>query len=287
MRNEMFLGSTVKANITRIERDVVTQHLDIITTEEPLEIRIYHSGLNGMEYASVAVTMRTPLNDYELAAGFLYSEGFIKGREEIHRIAYCADDDVNQHYNIVNVYLKSGILFDSSLLTRNFYTSSSCGICGKASLEALELRDYVKPLCDKPTIIASIINELPNKLREFQKVFNKTGGIHASGLFDTHGKPLAVREDVGRHNALDKLIGWGLLAGKIPFYENILVVSGRVSYEIIQKALAAGIPIVVAVGAPSSLAIDLANNFGMTLIGFVKSDVFNIYSGENRIIKSR
>ena len=287
MRNEMFLGSTVKANITRIEGDIVTQHVDIITTEEPLEIRLYHSGPNGAEYSSVAVTMRTTLNDYELAAGFLYSEGFIKGREEIHRIAYCVDDDVDQHYNIVNVYLKPGVLFDSSLLTRNFYTSSSCGICGKASLEALELRDYVKPSCDKPTIIAGIINELPDKLREFQKVFNKTGGIHAAGLFNAHGKPLAVREDVGRHNALDKLIGWGLLAGKLPFHENILVVSGRVSYEIIQKALAAGIPIVVAVGAPSSLAVDLSNNFGMTLVGFVKSDMFNIYSGENRIIKSR
>jgi FdhD protein len=231
--------------------------------------------------------MRTTLNDYELAAGFLYSEGLIKGREEIRRIAYCADDDVDQHYNIVNVYLKSDILFDSSQLTRNFYTSSSCGICGKASLEALELRDYVKPSSDRPTVIAGIINELPATLRKSQKVFNKTGGIHAAGLFNADGELLAAREDVGRHNALDKLIGWGLLAGKIPFHENILVVSGRVSYEIIQKALSAGIPIVVAVGAPSSLAVDLANNFDMTLIGFVKSDVFNIYSGETRIIKSK
>ncbi|MQF65395.1 formate dehydrogenase accessory sulfurtransferase FdhD [SAR202 cluster bacterium AC-409-J13_OGT_754m] len=287
MRNEMFLGSTVKANITRIEGNIVTRHIDIITTEEPLEIRIYHSGLTGMEHTSVAVTMRTTLNDYELAAGFLYSEGLIKGREEIRRIAYCADDDVDQHYNIVNVYLKSDILFDSSQLTRNFYTSSSCGICGKASLEALELRDYVKPSSDRPTVIAGIINELPATLRKSQKVFNKTGGIHAAGLFNADGELLAAREDVGRHNALDKLIGWGLLAGKIPFHENILVVSGRVSYEIIQKALSAGIPIVVAVGAPSSLAVDLANNFDMTLIGFVKSDVFNIYSGETRIIKSK
>jgi len=287
MRNEKFLGSTVKANITRVEGDIVTQHVDIVATEEPLEIRIYHPGLNGMDHTSVAVTMRTTLNDYELAAGFLFTEGLINGREEIRRIAYCTDDDVNQHYNIVNVYLKSDVAFDSSQLTRNFYTSSSCGICGKASLEALELREYVKPSHDRPTIISGIINQLPGSLRKSQKIFNKTGGIHAAGLFNTDGQLLAVREDVGRHNALDKLIGWGLLAGKMPFHENILVVSGRVSYEIIQKALAAGIPIVVAVGAPSSLAVDLANNFDMTLVGFVKSDVFNIYSGETRIIKSK
>ena len=287
MRNEKFLGSTVKANITRVEGDIVTQHVDIVATEEPLEIRIYHPGLNGMDHISVAVTMRTTLNDYELAAGFLFTEGLINGREEIRRIAYCTDDDVNQHYNIVNVYLKSDVAFDSSQLTRNFYTSSSCGICGKASLEALELREYVKPSHDRPTIISGIINQLPGSLRKSQKIFNKTGGIHAAGLFNTDGQLLAVREDVGRHNALDKLIGWGLLAGKMPFHENILVVSGRVSYEIIQKALAAGIPIVVAVGAPSSLAVDLANNFDMTLVGFVKSDVFNIYSGETRIIKSK
>ena len=287
MRNEKFLGSTVKANITRVEGDIVTQHVDIVATEEPLEIRIYHPGLNGMDHTSVAVTMRTTLNDYELAAGFLFTEGLINGREEIRRIAYCTDDDVNQHYNIVNVYLKSDVAFDSSQLTRNFYTSSSCGICGKASLEALELREYVKPSHDRPTIISGIINQLPGSLRKSQKIFNKTGGIHAAGLFNTDGQLLAVREDVGRHNALDKLIGWGLLAGKTPFHENILVVSGRVSYEIIQKALAAGIPIVVAVGAPSSLAVDLANNFDMTLVGFVKSDVFNIYSGETRIIKSK
>ena len=284
MRNEKFLGSTVKANITRVEGDIVTHHVDIVTTEEPLEIRIYHPGLNGMDHTSVAVTMRTTLNDYELAAGFLFTEGLINGREEIRRIAYCTDDDVNQHYNIVNVYLKSDVAFDSSQLTRNFYTSSSCGICGKASLEALELREYVKPSHDRPTIISGIINQLPGSLRKSQKVFNKTGGIHAAGLFNTDGQLLAVREDVGRHNALDKLIGWGLLAGKMPFHENILVVSGRVSYEIIQKALAAGIPIIVAVGAPSSLAVDLAKNFDMTLVGFVKSNVFNIYSGETRII---
>ena len=287
MRNEKFLGSTVKANITRVEGDIVTQHVDIVATEEPLEIRIYHPGLNGMDHTSVAVTMRTTLNDYELAAGFLFTEGLINGREEIRRIAYCTDDDVNQHYNIVNVYLKSDVAFDSSQLTRNFYTSSSCGICGKASLEALELREYFKPSHDRPTIISGIINQLPGSLRKSQKIFNKTGGIHAAGLFNTDGQLLAVREDVGRHNALDKLIGWGLLAGKMPFHENILVVSGRVSYEIIQKALAAGIPIIVAVGAPSSLAVDLANNFAMTLVGFVKSNVFNIYSGETRIIKSK
>ena len=227
MRNEKFLGSTVKANITRVEGDIVTQHVDIVATEEPLEIRIYHPGLNGMDHTSVAVTMRTTLNDYELAAGFLFTEGLINGREEIRRIAYCTDDDVNQHYNIVNVYLKSDVAFDSSQLTRNFYTSSSCGICGKASLEALELREYVKPSHDRPTIISGIINQLPGSLRKSQKVFNKTGGIHAAGLFNTDGQLLAVREDVGRHNALDKLIGWGLLAGKMPFHENILVESAR------------------------------------------------------------
>ena len=281
-----FLGPTVNARVRRIRQGVVRDVSDVVTTEEPLEIRLLYR--NGYEEAkvSVSVTMRTPRHDYELAAGFLYTEGIINDLEEIDRISYCMDEDVDQHYNIVNVCLKPGVLFDINLLTRNFYTTSSCGICGKASLEALELKEYCPPPLGIPRVEEAVIYGLPEALRRFQKVFERTGGLHGAALFDPQGSLLALREDVGRHNAVDKLIGYGLLNKKLPFNEVILVVSGRTSYEIMQKALAAGIPMVVAVGAPSSLALDLARRFHMTLIGFARSDGFNIYVGTERVVRA-
>ena len=281
-----FLGPTVNARVRRIRQGVVRDVSDVVTTEEPLEIRLLYR--NGYEEAkvSVSVTMRTPRHDYELAAGFLYTEGIINDLEEIDRISYCMDEDVDQHYNIVNVCLKPGVLFDINLLTRNFYTTSSCGICGKASLEALELNEYCPPPLGIPRVEEAVIYGLPEALRRFQKVFERTGGLHGAALFDPQGSLLALREDVGRHNAVDKLIGYGLLNKKLPFNEVILVVSGRTSYEIMQKALAAGIPMVVAVGAPSSLALDLARRFHMTLIGFARSDGFNIYVGTERVVRA-
>ena len=281
-----FLGPTVNARVCRIRQGVVRDVSDVVTTEEPLEIRLLYR--NGYEEAkvSVSVTMRTPRHDYELAAGFLYTEGIINDLEEIDRISYCMDEDVDQHYNIVNVCLKPGVLFDINLLTRNFYTTSSCGICGKASLEALELKEYCPPPRGIPRVEEAVIYGLPEALRRFQKVFERTGGLHGAALFDPQGSLLALREDVGRHNAVDKLIGYGLLNKKLPFNEVILVVSGRTSYEIMQKALAAGIPMVVAVGAPSSLALDLARRFHMTLIGFARSDGFNIYVGTERVVRA-
>jgi len=281
-----FLGPTVNARVRRIRQGVVRDVSDVVTTEEPLEIRLLYR--NGHEEAkvSVSVTMRTPRHDYELAAGFLYTEGIINDLEEIDRISYCLDEDVDQHYNIVNVCLKPGVLFDINLLTRNFYTTSSCGICGKASLEALELKEYCPLPPGIPRVEEAVIYGLPEALRRFQKVFERTGGLHGAALFDPQGSLLALREDIGRHNAVDKLIGYGLLNKKLPFNEVILVVSGRSSYEIMQKALAAGIPMVVAVGAPSSLALDLARRFHMTLIGFARSDGFNIYVGKERVVRT-
>lgn len=281
---EQITGPTVKTQVRRVRREGVSEHADIVTTEEPLEIRLYYYDGGRLERVSVSVTMRTPRHDYELAAGFLYTEGILEGQESIERISHCIDEDVEQRYNIVNVYLKPGVSFDPKLLTRNFYTSSSCGVCGKASLEALELKEYPSLPHALPLVAAEVIYSLPGALRRGQRVFDKTGGLHAAGLFDVHATLMCLREDVGRHNAVDKVIGQGLLAKKLPFNDRVLAVSGRTSYEIMQKAMAAGIPVVVGVGAPSSLAVDLAQRFDMTLIGFAKEDRFNIYAGEERVV---
>ena len=255
-------------------------HTDLLATEEPLEIRV----LAGDERRTVAVTMRTPGADFELAAGFLFSEGVIGSREEIRRVTYCVDPavDAEQRYNIVNVELRAGALPDLATLERHFMTTSACGVCGKASLDALHLRGQAAAPSG-PEIAAEFITSLPDRLRAGQGLFDVTGGLHAAGLFDRAGNLLAVREDVGRHNALDKLIGWALLDGKLPLHDYLVLVSGRVSFELVQKALAAGVPIICAISAPSSLAVSLAAEFGMTLIGFLRGERFNIYTGRERI----
>ncbi len=251
---------------------------DQLATEEPLEIRLVSP------QRTVAVTMRTPGADFELAAGFLYSEGVIRSREDIQRISYCVDPDVDgeQRYNIVNVELKEGLSVDLQPLERHFFTTSACGVCGKASLEALRLREY--PVIPKGLeVSAEVIYSLPEQLRNAQRVFSTTGGLHAAALFDAQGQLLSVREDVGRHNALDKLVGWAVLSDQLPFSDRIVLVSGRPSFEILQKSLAAGVPIVCAVSAPSSLAVELAREFGITLIGFLRGERFNVYAGRERL----
>jgi len=258
---------------------------DAVAVEEPLEIRLISQQNGRWAEKSISVTMRTPGNDFELAVGFLFSEGIIHNSQEIVELSYCAGADKgDQEYNIVNVRLKPGVRFDAKRLERNFYTTSSCGVCGKASLEALTLQDCSALPLDSPPVHARTIAWLPDTLRAAQAVFQRTGGLHAAGLFDYRGQLLSVREDVGRHNALDKLIGDQVLRGKIPLKDQILLVSGRASFEIMQKALMASLSIVAAVGAPSSLAVKLASQFNITLIGFLRGESFNIYAGANRIV---
>jgi FdhD protein len=234
---------------------------DALATEEPMEIRL----LAGQRKQTVAVTMRTPGADFELAAGFLYGEGIIDSAEDVLKISYCVDSDLDaeQQYNIVNVELRGGREFDLRPLERHFYTTSACGVCGKASLEQLELRGCpVMPA--GPEVPAETIYSLPDTLREAQGLFDATGGLHAAALFDKDGELLALREDVGRHNATDKLIGWALLEGRLPLTDHIVMVSGRSSFEILQKCLTAGVPVVCAISAPSSLAVDVAMNRATT-----------------------
>jgi len=256
----------------------VRSHSDELATEEPLEIRLVSP------QKTVAVTMRTPGADFELAAGFLYSEGVVKEREDINRISYCIDAKVDgeQRYNIVNVELREGLNLDLQPLERHFFTTSACGVCGKASLEALRSQGY-SVIPKGLEVPLDVIYSLPEQLRNAQRVFSTTGGLHAAALFNAGGELLAVREDVGRHNALDKLVGWALLSDELPLSDRIVMVSGRSSFEIVQKCLVAGVPIICAVSAPSSLAVELAKEFGITLVGFLRGERFNVYSGKERL----
>lgn len=275
-------GSKTKVRVRVVENGSARVRPDTLATEEPMEIRL----LTGDARRTIAVTMRTPGSDFELAAGFLYGEGVVSSADEIKRISYCVDPDVDaeQRYNIVNVELReaAGNAYDLRPLERSFYTTSACGVCGKASLEQLELRGYPE-LPPGPEVSPEIVYSLPQKLREEQGLFEKTGGLHAAALFDAAGEIVAIREDVGRHNATDKLVGWALLEGRLPLNDHIVMVSGRTSYEILQKCVAAGVPIVCAVSAPSSLAVDLARRFGVTLVGFLRGNRFNVYSSPRRV----
>jgi FdhD protein len=240
-----------------------------------MEIRVEAGG----RVYPVSVTMRTPGHDFELAAGFLCTEGVIRSRKAIERIGYCTSGRQPQHYNIVTVRLRHDVPFDPLRLSRYVYTTSSCGICGKASLE--HVRATSPPaLTGKPQLSDGYFLELPEVMRRQQATFARTGGLHAAALFDPAGNLVALREDVGRHNAMDKLVGTLLLSDRLPAAESVVLVSGRASFELVQKALMAGIPILASVSAPSSLAIDLAREFGMTLVGFLRDGRFNIYAGE-------
>jgi len=271
-------GSKTKATVWVVEKSKVRSRSDQLATEEPLEIRLVSP------QKTVAVTMRTPGADFELAAGFLYSEGVISSRDDICRISYCVEPDVDgeQRYNIVNVELRDGLSVDLQPLERHFFTTSACGVCGKASLEALRSRSY-SVIPEGQEVTAEVIYSLSEQLRSAQRVFSTTGGLHAAGLFNIQGQLLWVREDVGRHNALDKLVGAAVLSDELPLNNHIVMVSGRSSFEILQKCLAAGVPVVCAVSAPSSLAVALAQEFGITLVGFLRGEQFNIYSGKERI----
>lgn len=255
---------------------------DEVAAEEPLEIRVAYAGEDGPAVRSVSVTMRTPGDDFELAAGFLHGEGLVSRREEIGEISYCRDAEP-QEYNVVTVRLRPFARFDPGRLDRNFYMTSSCGVCGKASLDAVEVRGCEPLPTGEVRLDPEVLAGLPGRLRRAQSVFERTGGLHAAGLFGGDGELEEVREDVGRHNAVDKVVGRAFLEGRLPLEGRVLAVSGRASFEILQKALVAGIPVVAAVGAPSSLAVDLARRFGMTLAGFVRDGGFNLYAGEERV----
>jgi FdhD protein len=248
-----------------------------------MEVRLLWQDGGELRRRSVAVTMRTPGHDFELAAGFLFSEGVIAAAADIVDLSYCLDEDEDQAFNIVNVTLRPGMRFDERRLERNFFTNSSCGVCGKASLEALEVRGCCA-IGPGFAMDVETLQRLPGLLREAQAVFEATGGLHAAGLFDAGGRLVSMKEDVGRHNALDKLIGEQLLAGALPLEGRALCLSGRASFELLQKAVVAGIPLVAAVGAPSSLAVQMAEAFGVTLLGFVRADGCNVYAGRERVL---
>src|SRR5215203_6063734 len=273
-------ASKIKTRVRVVEDGKMRVRPDTLATEEPMEIRL----ITGGERQTVAVTMRTPGADFELAAGFLYGEGIVESSGDIAKISYCVDSDLDaaQQYNIVNVELRGGREYDLRPLERHFYTSSACGVCGKASLEQLELRGC-PVLGPGPEVSAETIYSLPAKLREAQGLFESTGGLHAAALFDVKGELVALREDVGRHNATDKLLGWALLEGRLPLSDHIVMVSGRSSFEILQKCLTAGVPVVCAISAPSSLAVDVARRFNITLVGFLRGNRFNVYSAPERV----
>jgi FdhD protein len=257
---------------------------DVLATEEPLEIRVV--GADGGAHR-VSVTMRTPGADFELAAGFLYGEGLIGGPEDVSAIRYCVERGAEaQRYNVVSVHLAPGAAFDPASVQRNFYVSSSCGVCGKASIEAA-LGPACGGVAGAMEVAPEVLLSLPPKLRAAQPLFERTGGLHAAGLFDADGGLLRAREDVGRHNAVDKLVGSALLARELPLAERILMVSGRTSFELVQKAARAGAAVLAGVSAPSSLAVELAERAGVTLVGFLREAAFNVYSHPERIAELR
>jgi len=259
-----------------------TRKRDQIVTEEPLELRLS----DGSATNTLAVTMRTPGNDFELAAGFLFDEAVVRSRDDIIGMSYCLDSavDPSQRYNIVTVECRAGTAAaDGARFERHFTIGSACGVCGRAQLDSL--RDLgVTPIDDAVGVAASLLYQLPERMQEAQRVFASTGGLHAAALFDEHGETLVVREDVGRHNAVDKIVGWGFLNGRLPLGRCVLVVSGRASYEVLQKSVMAGIPIVASVSAPSSLAVDLAREFNVTLVGFLRGNRANVYNAPERIL---
>ena len=268
---------TFAVPILRVHCGGFASETDTLAVEEPLEIRVGFDGEGRRVHRGVSITMRTPGNDHELAVGFLFTEGLITERAQF------ASGKVCQGGNVVRIDLASGVTMDLARLERHFYTGSSCGVCGKASLDAVRVEPRYRPAVGSPDVGAEVIHRLPDVLRAAQVVFDRTGGLHACALFNSMGQLLSLREDVGRHNALDKLIGAEFLGGRVPLSEAILLVSGRLSFELVQKAAVAGIPVLVAVGAPSSLAVDLAREHGLTTIGFVRANSFNIYTGAERI----
>lgn len=260
-----------QAKVRRVGPEAVEEINDLLAVEEPLEILVESGGLLPKV---ISITMRTPGHDEELAAGFLFTEGVLRNPAELHEIRLDGD-------NRVIVALSSSPSLGS--LDRNFYTTSSCGVCGKTSIDAVRTKSAYTDISDKVRVSSETLLGLPNSLRASQKVFDKTGSLHASAIFDAAGKIQLVREDVGRHNALDKIVGASLFAKQLPLNNSVLMLSGRISFELVQKAAMAGIPFVAAIGAPSTLAVELARETGMTLVGFLRDNRYTIYTGEHRI----
>lgn len=253
---------------------------DYLATEEPLEIQLNAGG----EQRTAAITMRTPGNDYELAAGFLYNEDVIQTKRDIIQMTYCVGDDRDQQeYNLLDVRLNRLRLPELDQLERHFVINSACGVCGKTMVDELRSRQ-LPPMPAGPEVPFDVLTTLPETLRQSQSLFDTTGGLHAAGLFQADGTLMALREDVGRHNALDKVVGWALLNRKLPLEDAIIMVSGRASYELLQKCVVAGVSVLCAVSAPSSLAVEVAEQFGVTLIGFLRDGRFNIYTRPERVV---
>jgi len=271
--------------VIRVRAFECADTIDELAAEEPLEIRLEYGNADQLQAKSISVTMRTPGNDAELALGFLFTEGIISAAADVSGIAHLYMSCNDNRENIIQVKLAEGLVPNLNTSERNFYTTSSCGVCGKSSINAIKtVKQYHQVNNDEYVVSASVLYALPELLRAHQDVFEKTGGLHASALFSTSGNFLMVREDVGRHNALDKLIGASLNNGGLPLHDKVLLLSGRASFELVQKAAMAGISIIAAVGAPSTLAVQLADEFNITLCGFLRGQRFNIYTSPKRII---
>ena len=269
---------TRRTPVLRIRGSARTTRPDSVAAEEPLEIRVAGTPL--------AVTMRTPGDDFDLVHGFLATEGVIAGREDVAALRYCdsVDADGRNTYNVVDVDLAPGVRVPETALDRNFLTSSACGVCGKASIDAILTRTVHDVAADAVRLPLAVLLGLPDRLRAAQQIFERTGGLHAAGLFTADGALVAVREDVGRHNAVDKVLGDAVRAGRLPLSGHVLMVSGRASFELTQKAAVAGIPVLAAVSAPSSLAVELADEVGITLVGFLRGDGCNVYTRQDRLV---
>ncbi len=261
--------------MTRIAETSREIRVDTLVAEEPLEIRV-----GGR---SLAVTMRTPGHDFELATGFLLAEGLIAGGSDVATVSYCPGPDV-QAFNVLDVALRPGVPAPPAAASRPFLTTSSCGLCGKASIDSVRSKSAYDVAGDELRVPVATLCALPGRLRAAQKVFESTGGLHAAGLFDAEGRLVCLREDVGRHNAFDKVIGWAVMHGRLPLAGHVILASGRASFELVQKALMAGIPFLAAVSAPSNLAAELAEEAGMTLVGFLRGATMNVYAGAQRVV---
>ncbi|MEV6514244.1 formate dehydrogenase accessory sulfurtransferase FdhD [Micromonospora chalcea] len=279
--------ATDRRSVLRIDLDATgegrgrVRRQDTLAAEEPLEIRVGAAGPGRRR--PLAVTMRTPGDDLDLAIGFLLTEGLIRSAADVHTAQLCAGAETPNTYNVVDVVLTPGVPEPVTDPSRNFYTTSSCGVCGKASIESVRTRSRFAVRDDPLTFTAELLAALPDRLRAAQRAFDRTGGLHAAGLFTADGEMVVLREDVGRHNAVDKVIGWATREGRLPLAGHVLLVSGRASFELTQKAWMAGVPLLAAVSAPSTLAVELAEEAGMTLVGFLRGPTMNVYTGAARI----